>query len=353
MKASEPGPEALRRSISNKVADLTERRCARFESLTNIADYGLHRTELRHDRKVLSKMGVARLVERVDLALETLERHKAALEEEHKDASALEVLEAISTKGDLSSLRLNRQRIDGLEFHGTQAKDIAGVKIDAIRAEIADLEAFAQALPERLDSLTRLDAIRSLKEEILRRRDTFEGSSEQDEVEHALERCSVLEGFFGELGKVQGVNPETPEKTDELLRSLDDLAADYGSTLSSAQDAVLHRVEDTLKQEATKQRQQAMTWLENREEDLDRLKDDSQGGINGSHLEELMERLEKPPAFLLPEAQGRYTRCSQEVLQLADQDKVGQVERHFKQIADRQKRLECLERLRQLVEEPE
>lgn len=353
VRANEPGPDELLRLISNKVEVLTEGRCARFERLANIADYGLHRTELRNDRQVLSKMGAGRLVERVDRALKALEQQKADLEMEHNDAAALEVLEAVSTKGDLSSLRQNYRRVAELEVHSTQAQELAESKINAIGSEIARLQAFARALPERLDNATRLGEVRSLHEEILRLGDSFEGTDEQEGVEHAMERCRILEDYFAELDKARASRLETPEDASELLQDLGGLKAQYRATLSSTQVAVLRQVEESSRQEAARRAQQALVWLESCEEDVARLNGGSQHSGNGSNLGELLKRLEDPPAFLPYDAQGRLVSCEREVRQLADQDKVWQVERHFRQIADRQRQLECLERLRQLVEEPE
>ncbi len=162
----------------------------------------------------------------------------------------------------------------------------------------------------------------------------------------------MLEGYLTGLAKVQQSAPaKTPQEVDEQLRGLGRLAAEYQMILSPAQIELLGRVEEATGQEAAKQTELALTWLGSCERDLDQLNSDGQGQDNGSKLQKLLGRLDEPPAFLPLEARERLNTCQQGVRLLVDQDKSLQVEMHFKQIADRQKQLECLERLRQLVQE--
>lgn len=351
VKPDEPGPDELRGILSSKVRSLTEARCVKLEHIADVTDYGLHYSELQSERQVLSEVRFAPLVERVDRALQTLKERKEALEHRQKDAVALGLFAAIPTKGPLSSLREHLLTVAELEFHSTEAEQEARAKAEAIQPEIVQLETFAQGLAERLGSLTRGDAVRSLKEDILRRRDSFEGTEEQHDVEHALERCESLESYFAELSKVDNMLPKTPEEVDEQIHDLGRLETEYQGMLSSAQLEVLHGVEKGARQEAARHTAQALAWLDSLERDLERLNSSSQNQSNGSKLERLLGRLKEPPPFLPPEAQERFDRCERGVRQFADQDQTLQVELHFKKIMNRQKQLECLERLQQLLQE--
>ncbi len=350
VKPDEPGPDELRRMLSGKVTVLTEARCVQLEQIADISEYGLHYRELQIDRQVLSKIGLAPLVERVDHALQTLRERKEALEHGQKDAVALGVLAAIPTKGTLSSLREHQITVSNLKFLSAEAQQEAQAKSEAIQSEIARLEAFAQGLAKRLGVLTRRDAVQSLKEDILRRRDSFEGTEEQHGIEQALERCELLDGYFAGLRKVQDTPPKNLEEANEQVENLRCLAAEYQGILSSAQLEVLHGAEQATKQEAARRTEQALTWLESCEQDLNRI--ESQSQRSGSEIERLLARLKDPPPFLPLEAHERLDKCRRGIRQLADQDQSLQVELHFMQIADRHKQLECLERLQQLLKEP-
>lgn len=351
VKPDEPGPEELRKVLSRKVTDLTEARCVQLEQIANISEYGLHYQELQTDRQVLSKIGVARLVERVDLALQTLEERKEALDHGQKDAVALGVLAAIPTKGNLSSLREHHLTVSKLEFLSAEAKQEAQAKSEAIQSEIVQLEAFARGLAERLGALLQRNAVQSLKEDILRRRDSFEGTEEQHGIEQSLERCEMLGGYFARLYEARNLSPKNPEEANEQIENLDRLGSEYQEVLSSVQLDVLKEVEEATKQKVARRTEQALTWLESFERDLNRLSSDGQNQSSGSKLEDLLGRLKDSPPFLPLEAQSRLDKCQREVQQLADQDQSLQVELHFRQIADRHKQLECLERLKQLLRE--
>lgn len=82
---------------------MTEAVCARYEQISDISEYGLHYRELQSERKVLSKVGFAPLVERVDRAVQTLKERKETLERGQQDAGTLGVLAAIPIKGTLNA----------------------------------------------------------------------------------------------------------------------------------------------------------------------------------------------------------------------------------------------------------
>lgn len=345
----EPRPDELRELLRSKVGTLNEAHCAKFERISDVTDYSLHYQELQSEREVLSKAALAPLVERVDRALQTLKEHKESLERGQRDEGALGILRAIPTKGPLSALRENRQTIANLVFQGAEAKQEAQAKAEAIRAEISRLESFAQGLAERLSTLTQRAEVQALKEDITRHRDFFDGTEEQRDVEQALERCKVLESYFADLSKATNTSPKTPDEVEEQLRNLGRLETEYAETLSSAQLDVLHEAEKDVRQEAAKREEQALSWLDSLERDLERLSNNSHN--DGDKVEKLLGRVEAPPPFLPLDARERLDGCEQGVRQLVDRDQTLQVELHFKRITTRRKQEECLERLRQLLRE--
>lgn len=349
VRPDESSPEELRGMLRGKVKSVTESHCAKFERINDVTEYGLHYHELQSEHEVLSEVGLEPLVERVDLALQTLRERKESLERGQKDEGALGILQAIPTKGPLSALRENRQTVANLVFQGAEAKQEAQAKTEAIRAEISRLESFAQGLAGRLSTLTRRDAVQTLKEDILRHRDFFEGTEEQSSVEQALEQCKVLESYFADLSKATNTSSKTPDEVEEQLSNLGYLETEYAETLSSAQLDVLHEAEKDIRQEAAKREEQALSWLDSLERDLERL--DNNGQNDGEKVEKLLGRVEAPPPFLPSKAQERLNGCEQGVRQLVNRDLTLQVELHFKRITTRSKQEECLERLRQLIRE--
>ncbi len=349
VKPSEPGPDALRGMLSGKVRDVTEAACARYEQISDISEYGLHYRELQSERKVLSKVGFAPLVERVDRAVQTLKERKETLERGQQDAGTLGVLAAIPIKGPLTSLREHQLTIAKLKFRSSEAQQEARAKDEAIKSEVSQLETFARGLDEKLSTSTTPDEIRFLKEDILRRQSLFEGSEEQHVVDRALERCEVLGGFFAVLSRLRNALPKNPEEADEQIQNLRRLAREHEQILGPVQLRLVREAEETIRQNSAERTRQALTWLESCEQDLEQL---NSSNSNGGKLEKLLERLAESPAFLPPEAQGRLDSCEREARQLADQDQSLQVELHFKRITDRRKQEECLERLQQLLREP-
>lgn len=352
VKPNEPGPDELGGALRSKVWSVTETRCKELAHLTSVTDYGLHYRELQSDRQVLSNVGFDQLVVRVDLALQTLEERKRVLEHGQRDEAILEVLQAIPTKGPLSSLRENECKVSNLEFLSEEAKEEARVKSEVIQSEISQLESFAQELAERVSTVARHDAVQTLKEDILQRRGSFEGTRERQDVEQALAGCKILDNYFTALAKVEDALPKTPEEIEEQIRELNDLKAEYEGTLASAQLESLAESETAVKQYAHGRTEQALAWLDDLERDLEQLKEGgSRRQGTDTKLQEFLERLKNPPLFLPSEARERLGRCQGEVHQLVDQNQSLQVELHFKQIANRQRQLECLERLQQLVSE--
>ena len=163
VRPDEPRPDELRGLVGGKVKNVTEAHCIKFERINDVTEYGLHYQELQSEREVLSKVGFAPLVERVDRALQTLKERKESLERGQKDEGSLGILRAIPPKGSLASLRENRQTVANLVFQGAEAKQETQAKTEAIQAEISRLESFAQGLAGRLSTLTRCDAVQTLK----------------------------------------------------------------------------------------------------------------------------------------------------------------------------------------------
>ena len=349
VRPDESSPEELRGMLRGKVKSVTESHCAKFERINDVTEYGQHYQELQSEREVLSKVGLEPLVERVDLALQTLKERKESLERGQKDEGALGILQAIPTKVPLSVLRENRQTVANLVFQSAEAEQEAQAKAEAIRAEISRLEGFAQGLWERLSKLTQFAEVQALKDDITRHRDFFDGTEEQRDVEQAFERCKVLESYFADLSKATNTSLKTPDEVKEQLRNLGRLETEYAEILSSAQLDVLHEAEKDIRQEAAKREERALSWLDSLERDLERLSNNSQN--DGDKVEMLLGRVEALPPFLPPKAQERLNGCEQGVRQLVDQDQTLQVELHFKRITTRSKQEECLERLQQLLRE--
>ncbi len=347
VQASEPRPHELIEQLNRQIAQATEQKCRKHEQLEKIDDYGLYKSTLENTRRLLKQEGLHELVERVDSALEALKRSRDEHKREENDARVFERLDQIQVKGSLAYLRGALEEIESLQIRSIEAGQKANEKLASIEAEIEKLESFAANCRERLEALTQLDDIRFLRDDLLKHFKLFEDTEEQKVVEAALDAADALESFFRELEALRNERAQDPEDVRELLQRCTTLEEEYADRLSRQQREQLKEVTEAIRQEAASERRLAVEWMTEREKVL------AKADVDTQRLMQVLRELNSPPAFLPAAEQNRLHNCQREAQRRVDADEVVQVEIHFRNIADPEKKIECLRRLERLVEAPE
>ena len=341
VKVGQPAPSEIRQLILGRAEELIERQCTELEHLDDITKYALNRGNLQNILIVLRGAELSHLEERATRALNVLDQNRQALEAQQKDSETLSVLEAIPTRGGLSSLRDGAQRIQGFQFYTEKAKRAARDKLDLLEGEIRRLESFVSGLHPRLDELVRSSDLRALQNEMLQHQALFEASEEETVLKAALERSQALERCFAEVDRLQQSVPSDPAEAKGLIESVRQLITEYREYLSQAQGETIEGAISVAQHDCQRRRDEALAWLADSERKLK----------EGRGLDRLQEELESPPLFLPGGARGRLETLRRIVQQHIDEDELLQVEAHFRRITDSRKRKECLDRLQRLAEE--
>jgi|GEM_PF-3378540 len=284
--SSKPEKTALQARLVEKTLALTQSLCIQLEKLSQEGDHSLKKSQLEQMRRELITLSFPATLERVDQALDTLEKNLRQLRQREQEARELSVLKAIPTQGTLRGLRQSLATLQKVDPQTDAANLLVDEKYVQVKAGIAQLEQDLQGLPARADSLTDLKATRALQKSLFEDKHRYLDTPEADTLEGVLKRVEHLLEFFMQLEAIREI--KTPGEGNELLERLERLGRDHAASLSDAQQERLNLALDRVKEQMKVQVQSALDWLEQMIALVE----------TGDGLDKRTRELDSPPPFL-------------------------------------------------------
>jgi hypothetical protein len=261
-------------------------------------------------------------------------------EHRQQEAAAIATIKPVSAKGSVEELSKQVVLVESVSLDISTVRQLAEEKLSAIRNELSRLESYREGIPARLSAVQDLRSLDGLQSDILRHVNLYEGSAFASQVEGFLEQCKLLKTFLESVERLRREPIIAPVEAQERMSELNRLAQDHRSQLGNGQDSLISKAIVEIEEQVTKQRIAATRWLEECEETL--------AGAQG--LDALLKRLRSAPAFLSDDERPRLERAFAETSARIDDDQVLRVLVNFEQISNPHKRVECLDRIKALLE---
>jgi len=336
-----PGPAELRSRLNQRIAQHVDRECQALSQLSNLTAFEHQLAKLKDIKIILPNTDHPGLHDKVDEAIRQLQCRKEELEEKQKDNLILASLEGLPVEGALSQLRSDMDRLQSFQPNANETKGAIQKKITTIEKAISQATKWVRDLSDRLDAVANWQQAKDLLAEIHRRHDTYLKTPEIDLVEDAIVRCEVLERYCRNVTEIGRAEFHSPNDVKSLMIALEEQKKAAESHLSEQQIAFIDDACAFIQQRVELKVQQALQWLIEHEKEA----------VDPKEPDKLLRELNHPPAFLPDETRTKLTELQQQVQQQIDRDATLSVVLHFRKIADRQKRQECLQMLEQIAEE--
>ena len=261
---------------------------------------------------------------------------------EHRqhEAAAIATIKSVSAKGSVEELGKQLALVESVSLDMTSVQQLAQEKLSAIRNELSKLESYREGIPARLSAIRDLRSLDGIQSDILRHVNLYEGSAFASQVEGYLKQCKLLKTLLESVEHLRRVPIISPVEAQERMSELNRLAQDHRSQLGNGQDALISEAIVEIEEQVTKQRVAAARWLEECEETL----------AGGQDLGALLKRLRSAPAFLSDDERPQLAKAFAETSARIDDDQVLRVLVNFEQISNPLKRVECLDRIKALLE---
>jgi len=295
--------------------------------------------ELDNPPEFLEDDKQAKLKDLIVEANQRLERAKQEEESHLKDENALNTLRAISTGGPLTELRKNLELLKGLEFTAKKSQAEQTKKKETIEKAIANLVSFAEKLNSKIDSVTDIAALTKLVTGTTERRLMFKDSPEMPVIQTAIDRCQLIATLLEDISQIKTDCFERLDAYETAVGKVKELRRTYKDQVSQSQADLVSKVEENIKSGLQKMQVRAEKWFS---EVQARFK-------KGSNLEQLLEELKSPPAFLPKAKRSPVDSVRADVEAALAKDLRGRILHLFKKIGDKSVQEQVVEELRAMI----
>jgi hypothetical protein len=336
----------LQEEARDKLQKAVETTCQRLERLTHHGDYQQQEAKLADLQEELERRDLRGLAQRVNEARVRLAEDRERLEREEKDRVLVQQLSAmiINEQTGLATLRRYADELARLQAATERGEREIATKRQRVQEAIARLGQQLSQLESRLRTLRDSREARQVRDHILRQRYLYEETPEVATIDQLEQRATELQSWLEDLERLRERDFHSPVEATAIQQELDRLA-DVHPWLSEAHREVLTRARQVVQERIVRKRQAAQSWLDDLERRI--------AAKENPH--QLAKALEQEQPFLPDSEKERLARLRQEVAEMLEADAEGQVIRYFKQIRDRKRQWELLQRLMDLVsgtEEP-
>jgi hypothetical protein len=276
--------------------------------------------------------------QRLEVLESELTRRIASKREE---TSSMARLNSISAKGSVSELNELTSVVKAITCITPLLKKSVDEKLTAIEKELNRLKSFSTALWARLDNALAVPQVDEIQSDVLRHQSLFDDNEENSKLQRALQRCRQLRELFDRVSECTKGPIQSPADAKMKTDRLKDIGKSMDMWLSDGHRAILSEAVAGVGRHILLKTDEAMGWLDNCESELS----------NGSDPIQLLDRLKRPSAFLPDEGRKRLTDLIGRISRRIDDDEVLLVIKHFKTITNMPKRVECLDRLKAMVDE--
>lgn len=340
-----PTPVQLREQIQSRLVEVVELDCQRLEDLQRIAQLENNQGQLNARKKWLQDAGYAPLVERIDIALRRIDEKRVAIEKMEREESVRVEIRAMDENTRLQLLYSYRARLDEMSGYSAITMELRENRLQRIQKEIERLESQSDTWQNKLDESVNVKSLDSLRDDLLRLTDRYQGTVFAPKLDAARMRAGDLRGFLSALEEIRAVTRNetfaSPAEAEQNLKKLDGLADKFGATIAPQQRLLVENMRQAIEQRVQESSKEAVAWLRECEVEY----------RTGQSPVRIKEKLTRPPAFLPIEVREELLSLNDQVQMCIDQDSVARIEQQFRQIVDRKQREECLRRLELVLQE--
>ena len=338
VSATQPPREDLEKRWEAAVRAALTDFCAKYASLSDLADYKTHENQLKRVRKALERF--PQFAQQVDQALATLSQARAELQKREGEKTTVAEINSMTPHASLAALYEYRERLKALTDLSPQTMRLRDEKLNRIATRIQQYEQIAVELPRAVERATQASDVRKQRDSLLQNLRQMEGTPFYESLVALQEKIEHLDAFFEELRGITAAPQGTPDDLTQLETQLSALEANFAIWLAPPQRALLEQKRQDIGNLRRRKTQEAEDWL----------KQLIQRHSNAENPETLLREAETPPPFLPPEGVAHLEQFRLRLKQQLSENALLQIEALFQKIADRDTRRECLKRLQALVD---
>lgn len=333
-------PTQLDQEWHGRLDKLVESECHKLENIQRTAQIELHEKQLDDLKKQLKKANLKDLVKRVEGAMQTIATRSAELAAQEREAPIQVEIRAMDPRSQLKTLYEHRQRLQQIGECSPVTMQMCNERSNMIESEIAQLEAFAQGMQTASENLKTSQAVNDWQQQFLRQVVRFQDTPFQENLEVANERVRHIQELLDDLGMISRRLPTNFQEATADFKKLDRMLGQADQWFGPAQKQLIIQARQSINQYVQQKMAEANQWYLSLDADF------GKGAVS-----QVAEKLKSPPAFFPENDKPKLTDLVKKVQQRMDEDVVVRIETQFRQITDHAIQQQCLNRLKQILEE--
>ena len=339
VRATEPSLEELKKSWEEALKTALEGYCAKYEKLSDLADYGINEKQLKQARKALDQYPA--FAKRVDQALKSLSQRRAELQKQENEKSIIAQIRSMAPSAALQDLYEYRESLTKLTDLSTHTASIRDEKLAQINNRIQQFEQLAKEILGAIERVTSPDELRQQRDLLLRNLEQVKDTPLHSLLLGVQQKLDHLEKFFNKLGEVKAHPQKTPADLNAIEMQLAEIEDQFSGWLSPEQHALLDKEKREIEHVKQNKVREAREWLHKLE----------LGYKADNKPEELLRQIESPHPFLCSEDFAHLLQLKKALQKRLEENVVLQIETLFMQIKDAETRKQCLARLQAMMDE--
>ncbi len=332
---TQPKVSEIQKDLADKIEDAAKETCGEIVALKHIEDAGAARAEIRDYKSSFERKGYKNVVALFARAEEDLEKRVEVLRSQAAESSAIEQLNAMTSKADLVVLYQYQETIAQLNGSSINFEKVKKKKSDEISTEISGLETFADNVEKTAKEISP-EALRDFYESMIIRENRYSGSDYEKDFREAKKYVQILQSYFEDLKSVTLLPIRNPEDESEARGRLEKIERGFSSKVGKKHKSYLQDVKNKIDEKIQEEYEKAEKIIKEVER-----------GIKTSKPADLRRKLESisfTNKSLISKIKDVYTKIEEK----ETQDVIGHIEDLFISIKDRKKREECIKRLQKV-----
>lgn len=334
----------IQSKLTNQIQKTIQDSCQKAKTLNRIEGADAIRNLLSDQKATLKREGyldqAAIISEAENQLSEQIKKLKANDEEKAKRYQ----INAMTSKADLIKLLEYQKELKEMEFESQDLITLQQKRLSEINSAVRELETFAENVSNVYQQVLDTE-IEPLYERILKNSDRFIGSDYEEKLDQAIQYIKNLKSFSNALKEIQNLPLSTLEDVSKIEGKISEINGKYGNKLSSKH---LESLEDVRKEykdrlhEKYIQTEKQIYLLEKQFAEL------SSGQIR--------ERMSDYSPFISPEMSVKLENIRKSLAEKESEEKlantenvIGEIEKLFLSIEDKEKRKDCITRLQKNI----
>lgn len=337
-----PSVADLRDQLKAWIKEAVLQTCAKYETVSEISQVGLHRNELEKLRAELSRNNLdASLVDRVEQAFENLTRNEQTLKERKEEDAVQSEMALMSPSANLIDLQAYEAKLQTISNYSEKTMQIRDAQLTKIQSEIKKLTGFIEKATSELAELDSRPAYQAWLTQLIVVQPRLKGSEIESEMENLRVYGEQIGAFFAELDQARSASLRSEEDIAKAKKHIQALNSQFSSIVSDRQTGLILAATNHIQEYQELQEQQAIQFLEMLEAEFNK----------NANPAEIKEKLDKPIAFLPSSAITQLERLRAQVNQRLEENIIEIIEFQFKKIQSPELRAACLQRLQKIVKD--